>query len=316
MSYAERRTPLVLSILAALVTLGMMVVAYWLTDSAALLAVATETLGNLVAALIAFGCLWYSAQPVDTTHTYGHEKIEFFSSGLEGILILVAALWIAWLAVLRLMELKPLEELQGGGVLLLVASVINLVVARILIRVGRRTNSIILEADGQHLMADVWTSFAVIIGLGVVYFGGEKWFWIDPALALLVSANIVWTAWDLMTRSFNGLMDHALPESEQKTVRAAIEGLLKPGMFFHAVRTRQAGPRKFIDFHLLVPGHWTVDEAHTLGEQIEQAVCDALPGAEVQVHIEPVESEAAWKDSELLAVEKRSVPTPPTSRTS
>ena len=133
-------------------------------------------------------------------------------------------------------------------------------VARILIRVGRRTNSIILEADGQHLMTDVWTSFGVIVGLGLVWL--TDWRWLDPIMALIVAANIVWTAWDLIVRSFNGLMDHALPEKEQQAVRAAIETLLRPGLHFHALRTRQAGARKFVDFHLLVPGTWNVQEAH------------------------------------------------------
>jgi len=303
MSFSERRLPVFLSILAALVTLGLKMAAYWLTDSVSLLSDAAESLVNLVAALTALACLWYSAQPVDRTHTYGHEKIEFFSSGLEGTLILVAAAAIAWYAIQRLVNLRTLDNLDVGTLLSFAASLINLGVARILIRVGRRTNSIILEADGQHLMTDVWTSFGVVIGLGLVYLTG--WQWIDPVVALVVAANIVWTAWDLLRRSFNGLMDHALPVEEQQKVREAINGLLKPGMFFHALRTRQAGARKFVDFHLLVPGHWTVEEAHTLGEQIERAVREALPGAEVQVHIEPVESESAWKDSELLELERQ-----------
>lgn len=311
MSYSERRLPILLSVLAAIVTLGMKMAAYCLTDSVSLLSDAAESLVNLVAALTAFVCLWYSAQPVDRTHAYGHEKIEFFSSGLEGMLILVAAAGIAWYAVERLVQLQELKQLELGAFLSFAASLINLVVARILIRVGRRTNSIILEADGKHLMTDVWTSFGVVFGLALVYLTG--WLWIDPVLALIVAANIVWTAWDLLARSFNGLMDHALPEHEQASVRAAIGLHLKPGLFFHALRTRQAGARKFVDFHLLVPGHWTVEEAHTLGEQIEQAVRHALPGAEVQVHIEPVESEAAWQDSELLELEKPTIKirTPP-----
>jgi cation diffusion facilitator family transporter len=303
MSFHERRTPVMLSILAALMTLGMKFGAYALTGAAALFADATESLVNLIAAVTAFACLWYSAQPVDTSHTYGHEKIEFFSSGLEGILILIAAGGTAWFAILRLMHLQALEELEWGTGLAFAASLVNLVVGRILIRVGRRTNSIILEADGQHLMTDVWTSFGVLIGLGLVYL--TQWNWIDPVLALVVAANITWTAWDLVQRSFNGLMDHALPEQEQQAVRTAIESHLMPGLYFHALRTRQAGARKFVDFHLLVPGTWTVEEAHTLGERIEQAVGTALPGAEVTVHIEPVEAESAWKDSELLEVERR-----------
>ena len=302
MSFSERRSPILLSILAALVTLGLKCAAYSLTDSVSLLSDAVESLVNLVAALSAFGCLWYSVQPVDRTHTYGHEKIEFFSSGLEGMLILVAAGGIAWYAVQRLFNVRDLESLDLGMGLSFAASLINLVVGLILIRVGRRTNSIILEADGQHLMTDVWTSFGVIVGLVLVRL--TDWYVLDPILALIVAANIVWTAWDLLRRSFNGLMDHALPEAEQNAVRAALDALMNPGLHYHALRTRQAGPRKFVDFHLLVPGTWSVKRAHEFTDRVEEAVKAALPGAEVTVHIEPIEAESAWKDSELLAVEK------------
>lgn len=306
MSLSERRFPIILSILAAIATLGMKGIAYWLTDSVSLLSDAAESLVNLVAAVTAFGCLWYSAQPVDSTHTYGHEKIEFFSSGLEGILILVAAGGIAWYAIERLIHLKELDKLELGSLLSFVASIVNLFVARMLIRVGRETNSIILEADGQHLMTDVWTSFGVLLGLGLVWLTG--WVWLDPVVAMVVAANIVWTAWDLIARSFNGLMDHALPEEEQQAVRSAIEVLLQPGLHFHALRTRQAGARKFVDFHLLVPGHWSVQESHDFTERIEDAVRKALPGAEVTVHIEPIEAESAWHDSALLEIEQQSLP--------
>jgi cation diffusion facilitator family transporter len=304
MSFLEQRSPMLLSILAALVTLGMKSAAYWLTDSVTLLSEAAESVVNLVAALTAFTCLWYSVQPVDASHTYGHEKIEFFSSGLEGILILVAAGGIAWYAIGRFFHLpEKLEQLELGTCITFAASLINLIVARILIRVGRRTNSIILEADGQHLMTDAWTSFGVIVGLVLVSFTG--WMILDPLLALLVAGNIVWTAWTLIARSFNGLMDHALPQKEQEVVRAAIEALLQPGLHYHALRTRQAGARKFVEFHLLVPGTWTVQEAHDFTERVEAAVEVALPGAEVAVHIEPIEAESAWNDSELLEWEKQ-----------
>jgi cation diffusion facilitator family transporter len=296
------RYPILLSILAALVTLGMKSAAYLLTDSVSLFSDAGESLINLVAALTAYVCLWYASKPVDIDHTYGHEKIEFFSSGLEGALILVAAAGMAWFAAQRLFgPHRELDHLDFGTLLSFAASLINLFVAQILIRVGRRSRSIILEADGQHLMTDVWTSFGVILGLLLVRATG--WVKLDPIMALVVSANIVWTAWGLLVRSFNGLMDHALPDREQHAVRAAIEALLQPGLHYHALRTRQAGARKFVDFHLLVPGHWSVRQAHDFSERIEEAVCRALPGAEVTVHIEPIEAESAWKDSDLLPLE-------------
>ncbi|MSU78018.1 MAG: cation transporter [Gemmataceae bacterium] len=299
----ERRFPISLSILAAVMTLGIKFAAYWLTDSVSLLSDAAESVVNLLAALVAFGCLWYSSLPVDSSHTYGHEKIEFFSSGLEGALILIAAAGIGWYAIQRLILHHSLQPLTVGVLLSSGAAIINLVVASILIRVGRRTNSIILEANGQHLMTDVWTSAGVLVGLGLVHVTG--WEILDPILALAVAANIVWTGVDLIRRSFNGLMDHSLPADEQQLVRTAIESLMKPGLHYHAVRTRQAGARRFVDFHLLVPGKWTVKQAHDFTENVEAAVRAALPGAEVTVHIEPIEEEVAWKDSELLAVEAR-----------
>lgn len=301
MSQSELRFPILLSILAAVATLGLKYLAYWLTGSVGLLSDALESLVNLTAALTALGCLWYASQPVDPNHTYGHEKIEYFSSGLEGVLILVAAAGIAWYAAGRLFAPQPLQDLDVGGLIALAASLINFGVARLLLRVGRQHGSMILEADGQHLMTDVWTSLAVVAGMFVVYLTG--WQRLDPVIALLVAANIVRTAGDLLWRSFNGLMDHALPDDEQAKVRAAITGQLRPGLHYHALRTRQAGTRRFVDFHLLVPGQWSVQEAHDLVEQVEEAVRQALPGTEVTIHVEPIEADAAWKDSALIDLE-------------
>jgi cation diffusion facilitator family transporter len=302
MTQTTPRNPILLSVLAALVTLALKFTAYTLTGSVGLLSDALESFVNLAAALTALAALWYAARPVDPSHTYGHEKIEYFSSGLEGVLILVAAGGIAWYAVGRLITPQPLEALDVGSLLALAATLVNLAVARVLLRVGRRTGSIVLEADGHHLMTDVWTSLGVVAGIGLVAL--TKWDMLDPLIALAVAANIVWTGVSLIIRSFNGLMDHALPEEEQAAVRAAIHRLLRPGLHFHALRTRRAGTRRFVDFHLLVPGRWTVQEAHDLTERVEAAVREALPGAEVTVHIEPIEAEASWTDSALLQVEQ------------
>jgi cation diffusion facilitator family transporter len=302
MPRSHLRFPVVLSILAALVTLGMKGTAYVLTGSVGLLSDAAESLVNLLAAVTAYVSLWYSSQPVDETHTYGHEKIEYFSSGLEGTLIVVAAGGIIWYAANRLIFPQAPHDLGVGTAIALVASLVNLVVARILLSVGRKHHSIVLEADGQHLMTDVWTSVGVVGGLFLVWLTG--WDPLDPILALLVAANILWTAGELLVRSFNGLMDHALPAGEQAAVRRAIEAQIQPEMHFHALRTRQAGARRFVDFHLLVPGDWTVRAAHDLSDKIEAAVRAALPGAaEVVVHIEPIESTEAWQDSDLLQIE-------------
>jgi cation diffusion facilitator family transporter len=299
------RLPVLLSILAALATMALKATAWWVTGSVGLLSDAAESLVNLSAACLALFALHYSAKPVDRSHTYGHEKIEFFSSGVEGTLIFVASAIIAGSAVDRLLTYRPLESLDLGMVLSAVAAVINLAVAQLLLRVGRRHNSIVLEADGHHLMTDVWTTAGVLGGLGLVRLTG--WHWIDPVLALLVAANILWTAFRLVRRSFDGLMDRAMPEPELARLREVIAAHLGPGMAFHALRTRQAGARWFADFHLLVPGGLSVREAHDRAEQIEAALQADLPTLEVTIHVEPIELPAAWEDSALLNIEKSGV---------
>jgi cation diffusion facilitator family transporter len=302
MAQPHLKYPIVLSILAAVATLALKWLAYYLTGSVGLLSEAAESGVNLLAAVTALASLWYAAQPVDTSHTYGHEKIEYFSSGLEGGLILVAAAGIGWLAISRLVTPEPLESLNAGTVLALVAAGVNFVVGQLLLRVGRAHSSIVLEAGGRHLLTDVWTTVAVVAGLGLVWLTGMVW--LDPLLGLVVAANIVWTGFDLLRRSFDGLMDHALPAEEQAAVRAAIETLIGPGMDYHALRTRQAGSRRFADFHLLVPGAFSVRRAHELTARIEEAIRKSLPGIEVTVHVEPIEDRAAWEDSELVLLEQ------------
>jgi cation diffusion facilitator family transporter len=294
--------PILLSILAAVATIALKSVAYFLTGSVGLLSDAVESVVNLLAAVTAYLSLHYAARPVDESHTYGHEKIEFFSSGLEGVLILVAAGAIAWYAVHRLIIPEPLQPLGPGLAISLVAAAINGVVAIILLRAGRKYHSIVLEADGRHLLTDVWTSAAVLAGLALVWLTGVQV--LDPIIALGVSANIVWTGWDLIRRSFDGLMDHALPAEEQAAVRSAIEKRLGSDMHYHALRTRRAGRRRFVDFHLLVPGRLSVQQAHNVTGQIEEAVRGVLPELEVSIHIEPIEDASAWDDSALLPLEE------------
>jgi cation diffusion facilitator family transporter len=293
---------MLLALGAALLTLALKWIAYGLTGSVGLLSDAAESLINLVTALVAMVSLWYAALPVDESHTYGHEKIEYFSSGLVGVLILVAAGGIAWFAVLRLLSPQPLEALDLGVALAVVAGLINWPTARLLLRGGQQHHSIVLEAEGRHLMTDVLTSAGVVLGVGLVWLTSRTW--LDPLIGLFVSANIVWTGYHLVRRSFDGLMDHALPEAEQAAVRAAIATHLTPGMDYHAIRTRQAGTRRFVDFHLLVPGALSVREAHELTAGIEAAIRTALPGIEITVHIEPIEDQASWQDSELVPLEQ------------
>lgn len=302
MSPSVLRLPVIFSVLAAVTTLALKFAAYLYTDSVGLLSDAAESGVNLIAALTAYLSLHYSAKPVDRSHTYGHSKIEYFSSGLEGTLIVAAAAGIAWYAIKRLIAPEPLEGLGVGIVVALAASVVNFIVGMWLLRVGKQHRSIVLEADGHHLMTDVWTSVALVGGLGLVALTGREW--LDPLLALAMSANIVRTGLRLVRRSFDGLMDHALPDDEVAVVRRAVEGKLPAGAAFHALRTRQAGAHRFIEFHMLVPGATTVRTAHRQGEAVEDAVRAALPGSEVVIHVEPIEEQGSWQDSELLALER------------
>jgi cation diffusion facilitator family transporter len=293
---------MLLSVFAALLAIGLKSAAYAVTGSVGLLSDAAESLVNLVAALTALLSLWYAARPVDSSHTYGHEKIEFFSSGLEGALIFTAAGGIGWYAGHRLLRPQPLESLDVGAAIAVLAALLNLAVGQVLLRAGRRVGSIALEAHGRHLLTDVWTTAGVLAGVGAVRLTGLLW--LDPVIALVLALNLVRTAFDLVRRSFDGLMDRALPETEQAAVRAAIEGQLEPGMDYHALRTRRAGSRRFADFHLLVPGVYTVHRAHEITNRIESAIRAACPGMEVTVHVEPIEERSAWEDSALVPLEQ------------
>lgn len=291
------RGPIALSIVAALITIGMKGTAYGVTGSVGLLSDALESFVNLVAAVTAYAVLWYASRPADPTHAYGHEKSEYFSSGLEGVLIIAAGLGAAGYAIKRLIYPEPLLDLEIGMLIGLAASGVNLITARVLLFYGKRHNSIVLEADGKHLMADVWTSVGVIGGLVLVIATG--FVWIDSILAILMGAYIIWTGWELVYRSFNGLMDHALPADEQEQIRGVIRAHLPEGADFHLLRTRQAGARRFVEFHLLVDGDQTVRAAHHVAHAIEAALIAALPGLEVTIHVEPVDEENSWEKEEI-----------------
>lgn len=301
MSPAGLRGLVLLSILAAVTTIGLKSAAYLLTGSVGLLSDALESGVNLFAAIAAYFSLRYAHRPADSNHTYGHEKIEFFSSGLEGVLIALAGIGTAWIAIERLIHSQEIKSLGLGTSLSLSASVINLVLGLILIREGRKSNSIVLEANGKHLLADVWTSVAVIAGLVIVWVSGL--YELDPIIAILVGMHIVFTGFGLIRRSFDGLMDHALSSEQQEKLRATIRANTPPGTTFHALRTRQAGTRTFGDFHMLVPGSTTVREGHDLGMRVEEAIQKALPGIEVTIHIEPIEDLASWEDNSLKGIE-------------
>jgi cation diffusion facilitator family transporter len=297
MPQSHLRWPILLSIIAAILTIGMKSTAYALTGSVGLLSDALESGINLLAAVAAYFSLLYSARPADPTHTYGHEKIEYLSSGLEGTLIVIAGLGTAGYAIRRLLVPEPLADLEIGTLIALAASGVNLFVARILLRQGRKHRSIVLEADGKHLMSDVFTSIGVVAGLGLVLV--TKLEWLDPVIAIAVGLNIVWTGSELILRSFNGLMDHSLPPVDQELIRSVIRANLPAGAEFHAVRTRQAGARRFVEFHLLVDGDVSVREAHHLAHRIEAALVDALPGLEVVIHVEPVDESESFEPDML-----------------
>ena len=286
-----------LSIAAALVTILLKGVAWWITGSVGLLSDALESFVNLAGALMALAMLSLAAQPADDNHAYGHGKAEYFSSAFEGFLIAVAAVLIAWQAIARLFSPQPLESVGVGLVVSVVASLVNLVTARTLMGVGRRYRSITLEADAQHLMTDVITSIGVIVGVGLVWLTG--WLWLDPVIALAVAVNILWTGWQLMRRSTAGLMDVVLPEEERRAIDAVLDGYRAQGLEFHALRTRQAGTRAFVTLHVLVPGDWTVQKGHDWSERIEGDIRGAVPHANVTTHLEPQEDPVSHADALL-----------------
>lgn len=283
-----------LSIAVALFTITLKTIAYFVTGSVGLLSDALESGINLLAALIAYFSLWYASRPADLNHTYGHEKIEFFSSGLEGMFVLIAGLGTTGLGIWRLIYPVPLEQLELGSILAVIASLGNLVVGLLLIRVGRKHHSIVLEADGQHLLTDVWTSVAVIVGLVIVKLTG--FVWLDSILAIVVGLHIISVGGSLVIRSFDGLMDHALPEQEVAQIRRLIQESLPEGTIYHALRTRRAGSRRFVDFHLLAPGRTSLVDAHTLAMKIETILSQHLAHLEVAIHLEPIEEPASYED--------------------
>jgi len=285
---------LLLSVAAAVITMAMKFTAFWITNSVGLLSDAAESIINLVAAVIAFAALLIAARPADETHPYGHEKIEYFSSGVEGTLILFAAVGIMYSGIHRLLHPQTLNDLDLGLAIGLGASAINFIVARILLASAKRHDSITLEADARHLLTDVWTSVGVVAGLLIVRLTGEAH--IDPILALLIGANIIFSGVNLLKRSFHGLMDYRLPAAEMTILEGILQKHIGPHSAFHNLRTRKAGSQRFIEFHLLVPGDMLVKTAHDLSEQIETDIRRQLANTTVTVHVEPEDELASYQD--------------------
>jgi cation diffusion facilitator family transporter len=286
-----------LSIVVALSTLSLKSGAYLLTGSVGLLSDAVESLVNLAGGIMALWMLTVAARPADADHAFGHSKAEYFSSGIEGSLIVLAAASIMWAAVPRLFAARPLQAVGLGLLVSTLASLLNLGAALTILRAGRRYGSITLEANGKHLMTDVWTSVGVVAGVALVPFTG--WLWLDPLIAIAVAVNIVWTGVGIVRRSVSGLMDQAIPVVDQAKLESVLARNANHEVAFHAVRTRQAGARFFASLHVLVPGTWTVQRGHDLLERIEGEIRGALPECHVTTHLEPREDPASFQDETL-----------------
>lgn len=283
-----------LSIGAALFTIALKLIAYFLTNSVGLLSDALESFINLAGAVMALAMLSIALRPADEDHAYGHNKAEYFSSGIEGLLIFIAAIFIGIASVKRFFDPQPLEQVGIGLIVSVGASLINLFVAIILFRAAKRYNSITLEADAKHLMTDVWTSAGVLVGVGAVVITG--WNRLDPIIAFLVACNIVWSGIAIVRKSVAGLMDKALPPAEQNLINDVLDKYRKSGIEFHALLTRQAASRQFVSFHVLVPGKWSVFEGHLLLEKIENDLKGVLPGIILSTHLEPLEDPTSYND--------------------
>jgi cation diffusion facilitator family transporter len=287
-----------LSIGAAIATIALKGGAYFLTGSVGLFSDAIESLVNLAGASIALIMLIIAARPADESHVYGHSKAEYFSSITEGLLILVAAIGIISAAIDRLLHPRGLEQLGIGLAVSIAASTINFIVARILMYQANKRISITLEADAQHLMTDVWTSVGVIVGVTIVGFTG--WTILDPLVAIAVALNIIWTGIHLVGRSVAGLMDAALSTRDKEIIENVMKKYREKGVNFHALRTRQAAARRFISVHILVPGNWTVHDAHHIADDFETRIQEAF-GSPVTVftHLEPGDDELSMQDISL-----------------
>jgi len=294
---SSARSFALLSIAAAFITIGLKLLAWWITGSVGLLSDALEGTINLAAATMAFAMLSVAARPPDDEHAFGYSKAEYFASGFEGMLIVAAAVAIGAVAIDRLITPRPLEQLGLGIAVSTAAALINFAVARRLLAAGRRHRSIALDADARHLMTDVWTSAGVILGVAAVWLTG--WQPLDPLIALAVAANIVWSGYKLVQRSAHGLLDHALPEAELQGLERVLDRYRAQGIDFHALRTRQAGARSFVSVHVLVPADWTVAQGHNLAHRVERDIRESLPDAIVLTHVEPLGDPESYRDMGL-----------------
>lgn len=285
-----------LSLATSILTIGLKFGAYYLTGSVGMLSDAVEAGVNIAAALVALGVLTYAEEKPDREHNFGHEKAQYFSSGIEGALIFVAAAAIVWSAIPRLAHPQAIEQVGAGLALSVVAGLANAACAWVMLRAARTHRSITLEADARHLLTDVWTTAGVFVGVVLVQVTG--YLRLDPIIALAVAIQILWTGWHLMRRSFEGLMDRAVPDDDRAVITSVLDTLRHQGCDFHALRTRVAGAKSFVDVHVLVPGGMSVQAGHDIVEALESEVRAKLPHVEILIHLEPLEDPRSWDDPE------------------
>jgi cation diffusion facilitator family transporter len=286
-----------LSIAAAIVTIAMKVVAWRITGSVGMLSDAAESLVNLAAAILALFMLSLAARPPDSNHHFGHDKAEYFSAAVEGVLIFIAAVIIVISAIDRLLHPRALESISSGLIISALAALINGGVGIILIRAGKKHRSPTLIADGRHLWTDVVTTGGVLIAIILVWLTG--WEILDPIVAILVGINVIVTGFSLIKNSTEGLMDITLPDSENQAIAQILAGFTNQDVLFHGLRTRLSGRQRFATVDILVPGDWTVKKSHDLIEEVEQTVGRDFPGIEMRVHLEPKEDPRAYGDYEV-----------------
>lgn len=287
------------SVVVALITITLKTLAWWITDSVGLLSDAMESLVNLASAMFGLLMVTIAARPADDDHPYGHHKAEYFSSGFEGILIIVAALGIVWAAVHRLLDPQPLEQLGWGLALSVLSSALNGLLAWVMFRSARVHRSVALDGDARHLMTDVWTSAGVVVGLVLVQLSG--WLWLDPVVAIGVALNILKEGVHLIWRSSQGLMDEALEPEVLATIEQTLAAhtVERDGVAlirFDHVSTRRAGQRRFADLHMHVPASWTLGQAADLRGRVERALMRAVPGLRATIQLLPSDVEAHFFD--------------------
>ena len=289
---------LLASVVVAIITITLKTGAWYITDSVGLLSDAMESLVNLASAIFGLMMVTIALRPADDDHPYGHHKAEYFSSGFEGVLIIVAAMGIVWAAGHRLMDPQPIEQVGWGLALSVVSSALNGLMAWFLFRAAKVHRSIALEADARHLVTDVWTSVGVVIGISAVALTG--WLWLDPLVAIGVALNILWEGAHLMWRSSQGLMDEAVEPEVLNQIQQTLGEFDHPTIRFDHVTTRRSGQRRFVDMHMHMPAGWSLGRAAAVRTSVEQALMSAVPGLRATIQLLPTDVEAHFDDKQDL----------------